>query len=301
MKTDKYNKWFSGIPYELAFWSSIYRGKKPRYWLIKLSELNKEISLHNFDVKKFLESMMTVNDSPIVLDVGCGMSYYVGNKLKDKDLDIRYVDPLAPFYNRILDRYNVDTPRIEFGMMEYMSSFYPKGNVSLIIIQNALDHSANPIKGILECLNTLRIGGVLYLKHYPNEAEKEQYKGFHQYNVDIRDNQLFIWNHTVENNINNILFQFADVEVSRYINPNEIIAVITKKKDVITELLDKSDDVYSLCNVVMEQAMQMDCLPYMLKYHIKKPFYNVVQFFMRYVSIDTKNKIKKILRGVWKI
>ena len=45
---------------------------------------------------------------------------------------------------------------IEFGMMEYLSDFYPEGNIDMVIIQNALDHSSAPQIGIIEAMQTLK-------------------------------------------------------------------------------------------------------------------------------------------------
>lgn len=156
-----------------------------------------------------------------MFDVGCGMSYAIGDKIK-KDgklvpLDIHYVDPLAFHFNRILRKSKRNLPQIEFGMAEYLSAFIPNQDASLITIQNALDHSSAPVKGIIESLLSLHEGGVLYLNHHPNEAEMEKYKGFHQYNVDEQEGQLVIWNKQGSINITQLLDGFASVEIKKWI------------------------------------------------------------------------------------
>ena len=126
------------------------------------------------------------------------LSYATGNYIEINGtktaLDLHYVDPLADVFNDIKKRYHRNLPDIEFGMVEYLSDFFPRHDADLIIIQNALDHSAMPIKGIQEAFSTLKTGGILYLNHHPNEAETEQYKGFHQYNIDEENGKLVIWN-----------------------------------------------------------------------------------------------------------
>ena len=184
---NKIKHWSEGIAYEIAFWNNVYRWKNTFSGMMGWSNHCQIIKLENFDCNRFLTSCQT---EPNVLDIGCGMSYTTGNYIKPENgaqraVNIHYVDPLAPFFNDILKRYSSRIkkrlgymlPDIEFGMVEYISSFYPHNTVDLAIIQNALDHSALPIKGLLEAIECLKTGGKLYLNHHPNEAETEHYKG----------------------------------------------------------------------------------------------------------------------------
>lgn len=122
-------------------------------------------------------------------------------------------------------------------MSEYLSAFIQNHDASLITIQNALDHSSAPVKGIIESLISLREGGVLYLNHHPNEAEMEKYKGFHQYNVDERNGELYIWNKNHHINVTELLDGFASVETKRMDN-GHIIAIIRKKLGKINFLFN---------------------------------------------------------------
>lgn len=153
--------WVKGIPYEIAYWKGVYSNKKRIKSLFEWSKYNKEIDLYSFDVNKFLSQ----KENPIIVDAGCGMSFSNGDKLDGKQLNVFYIDPLAPFFNKIIEKKKLDLPKITFGFIEYLSAFLPN-KVSLIIVQNALDHSLNPLKGILECIESLEIGGVLYLRHF---------------------------------------------------------------------------------------------------------------------------------------
>ena len=178
------------------------------------SHYGQEIQLEEFDAGAFLRS----RQQPVVLDVGCGMSYATGNYLSAggrlQPLDIHYVDPLASYFNDILRRYKRDLPEIEFGMMEYLSAFYPSGHADLVVIQNALDHSAKPLKGIVEALHILKPGGILYLNHHADEAEREHYKGFHKYNINQADGHLTIWNKDSKHDVNQLLEGFAEVQLA---------------------------------------------------------------------------------------
>lgn len=112
-------------------------------------------------------------------------------------------------------------------MSEYLSAFIQNHDASLITIQNALDHSSAPVKGIIESLISLREGGILYLNHHPNEAEMEKYKGFHQYNVDERNGELYIWNKDHHINVTELLDGFASVETKGWIM--DILLLLSEK------------------------------------------------------------------------
>jgi hypothetical protein len=126
--------------------------------------------------------------------------------------------------------------------MEYLSAFYPKHDVTLIIIQNALDHSADPVKGILEALQSLQVNGILYLNHHPNEAEFENYRGFHQFNITLEENDdLIIWNKKNRFNINELFSNYISIE--NKIIDNNVISILRKIADIPQNYLEKDNDI----------------------------------------------------------
>lgn len=290
-------KWIKGIPYEEAFWRSMYRNRKTRKGLFAWSKYGRELELPGFDAVNFLKECESDVTLPVVLDVGCGMSYCTGNKIDGKELNIQYVDPLAPYYNKILDDYKIDMPHIEFGMIEYLSSFFPKSDVSLIIVQNALDHSANPLKGIRECLGSLKVGGVLYLKHYINEAEYENYRGFHKFNVDEQNGKLIIWNESERYDVKEMMADVAEVETQRIKSGGKIfvVSVIKKTKDPVFIPEEVKTDVSCLCNEIISISMDMNSSAKMLSFHFRKSVYTVMQFFLRMLGADIRMKLKMLV------
>ncbi len=291
MKAD-FDRWIKGIPYELAFWNNVYRWRHTFNGMMGWSNYGKIIRLDGFDVNSFLIKC----EHPIVLDVGCGMSYAPGSLIKGSHgpvkLDIHYVDPLAFSFNKIQKRYNRGLPEIEFGMSEFLSTFYPYKNIDLVIIQNALDHSANPIKGIIEAIETLKIGGILYLNHHINEAEREHYKGFHLYNLINEDSNLIIWNEDNKWNVNEIIKNFESTEV--HICENNIVAVIRKLDEVPTTLLNHKSDINSLLNIFISD--NNISLYAALIYKLKYIYLNFIQFFAQAMPWSIKMKIKKIIK-----
>lgn len=289
--------WIKGIPYEEAFWRSLFRNKKARTGLMNWSKYGKDICLPGFDAPAFLKECESRESNPIVLDVGCGMSYCTGNMVDGKQINLHYIDPLASFYNKILDDYKVDLPKVEFGMIEYLSSFYPKSDVSLIMVQNALDHSSNPVKGIKECVRSLKIGGVLYLKHYINEAEYENYRGFHQYNVDEQDGKLILWNRAERHDVEELLKGVATVETKRIVASGKtfVVGVVTKTAEMPVATEENKKDIALLCSEILSAAEEMNRTSAMMKFHVKKKSFAVMQFFLRMLSQDVRMRLKMMV------
>ena len=290
-------KWLDGISYEIAFWKNVYRWSHTFRGMMVWANYGSKIELEGFDANSFLLGF----EQPKVYDVGCGMSYATGDKI-EKDsklvpLDIHYVDPLAFHFNRILRKSKRDLPQIEFGMAEYLSAFIPSQDASLIIIQNALDHSSAPVKGIIESLLSLHEGGVLYLNHHPNEAEMEKYKGFHQYNVDEQEGQLVIWNKQGSINITQLLDGFASVETKRMDN-GHIVAVITKVSQdkqlpvPLRAYVDDRKDKGELCQILLQFQYNNTSLLRGVKNSISYRIFDTIQFFAQMLPWSLKMKVK---------
>lgn len=283
------NNWINGIPYEIAYWESTYSNKKRLESLFKWSKYNKEIELNNFDVKPLL----CQKENPIIVDAGCGMSFSNGDKLDGKQLNVFYIDPLAPFFNKIIEKKKLDLPKITFGFIEYISAFVPD-KASLIIVQNALDHSNDPIKGILECIESLEIGGVLYLRHFKNEAVTENYRGFHKYNISLENDELIIWNKETKTNINNFLRDFTDIKTSTI--RNEVIAVITKEKELTNGHIDYKKDIENLSNHYIEMIQNLSKVSYSFSYQWIFFKMRIIQLFAQQFNWETRQKIKKMIK-----
>lgn len=295
-------KWLDGISYEIAFWTNVYRWPHTFRGLMEWSNYGSAIALQGFDANAFLQAF----PHPKVFDVGCGMSYAIGDHIerngKLETIEVHYVDPLAFHFNRILRRTKRDLPQIEFGMSEYLSSFIPTKDASLITIQNALDHSSAPVKGIIEALVSLHEGGVLYLNHHPNEAETEDYKGFHQYNIDERDGDLIIWNKSQTVNITQLLDGFARVETKRMDSDNHIVAVISRipghdsLPDKLQPYVDDKADKGELCQVLLQYQFRHKSLPKHIKASLHYAVLNAVQCLAQMLPWSLKMKVKRLIK-----
>lgn len=290
-------EWVSGIPYELAFWNNIYRWKSAFEGLRNWSRLGQSIQLDGFDVTSFLSQF----SHPIVLDVGCGISFANGDYLDTpeglKPLEVHYIDPLAVYYNRIKRCYHRDMPDVEFGMMEHLSCTYRKKGVKLCIIQNALDHSSEPLAGILHALNVLDIDGCLYLLHHPNEAEAENYKGFHKYNICIDDlGHLLIWNKEKHIVVDDIVAPFATIQTKTLPN-GFVVSVLMKKADVDECLLNWEQEATCLVNDQMMLIEMLQHPSYSIGLKLRYWYYNTIHFFVQALSWRQKKWLRRLVYG----
>jgi len=283
-----------GIAYEEAFWKSLYGVRRTRKGLYAWSRYGSEITLKNFDIVSFLDEWEEKHGKKAkILDVGAGASFCTGNLAHGKEIDIHYIDPLAAYYNKMIKKTRPQHfPLVEFGTVEQLSAFYPQGDVAFIHIQNALDHSINPVQGILECVRCLALGGILYLKHFPNEAERENYRGFHQYNIDTECGELIVWNNSERHNINRLLEGFTVIDVSSS-EIGEVIAVIRKTGEVPPSLYDDKKNLREVCELQSQTSEVFNSFGFAMKYHTKRRFYIIVQHVMRWVSPEFKSKLKK--------
>ena len=292
MKSAASESWLGGIAYEVAFWNNTYRWQRAFEGLMRWSHLGGPIELEGFDAGQYLAAL----ERPRVLDVGAGLSFAPGNLLREggEELDIHYVDPLADSFNRIAQRHGRNVPRVEFGMVEYLSAFYPAGSVDLVIVQNALDHSARPMKGIYEALETLRRGGLLYLNHHPDEAETEHYRGFHQHNITEENGRLIIWNREARYDVTHLLEGVARVETRR-VN-GHVVAVAEKLAEVPRSCLADGEDRRRLCTQLMRLAGERISGFGGIGHRLDYWRWNAFQFVAQAFPYETRMKIKKILR-----
>ncbi len=287
-------RWLNGVPYEVSFWRSYYGSTKRRRDLFSWSLYNKECVVDNFDVQNFIASLPV--DEPVAVDLGCALSYTFGNLFPGKPgTKVEYVDPLALFYNRILDDYRIDRPRIRFGMIENLSATYRPDSLSLVHVRNALDHCADPMRGIVEALACLHKGGVLYLNHFRNEARREAYRGFHQWNLDIDERgHLKLWNESGLVDVTERLAAVATVETSITVE-NRVVAVVTKTAELPPELFDPAESARNASEMLAATVGYFHSLPNTMRYQSSRLFTTMGHRVMRMLPFGLLNRIKKAL------
>ncbi len=290
-EVENFQRWLSGIPYEVAFWRSYYGNKKRRNDLFGWSQYNKQCALDNFDIDAYVSTLET--PEPKLLDVGCALSYMFGNIINGKPITVNYVDPLAPFYNRILQRYKIDRPEIKFGMIESLTGSYAPSTVDFIHVRNALDHCSDPFKGIIQALVALKKGCVLYLNHFRNEAENEAYRGFHQFNITEKDGDFILWNKDTELNVTKLCKEFADT-VTTVTPEGRIVSVITKQDDVPARLYNAEELAMQMTADMMATVEYFHKLGNSASYQTKRLVSTIGHRTMRLMPYSILNKIKRL-------
>ena len=193
-------------------------------------------------IDKDIEVFATrIKNEDIIMDMGCGSTPKYGEEISGGGrVNVVLVDPLAFFYNRINEIYGYGKDKnrqCNFGLFEFISSFYNENYCDVILINNALDHCIDPFKSIIECLYVLKMNGVMRLVHRRAEGVFEKYSGFHKWNLDYNEeNEFIIWNENCAVNISEQLFKIAEVKIQHSgectLRRDSYLTVeITKKKD----------------------------------------------------------------------
>lgn len=241
---DEYRKflkaWFAGIPSEINFWS--------KYIFYNKDTLFKE---KDFEFEEFINAKNTK-----FLDVGSGPSSCVGTRTRKTNLKFFAVDPLAHIYELIKKENNLNTIiNPTFAMVECLNEKFTENEFDIVHMRNALDHSFNPIYGILQMLYVVNIGGKVILRHIENEALAQNYQGFHQWNLCATENDYIIWRQNIKIKLSEFLNSIADVEIQE--EENNIIRVILTKKNSFT--LPENPYKYDFSELFMSEYINLLC------------------------------------------
>lgn len=182
--------WLDGIDYEIKFWNEWMETKGGRWPADFVNRQNPDC-----EVDLALFEGLDTSTPQKVLDVGAGPASFFGFRLNGRPIELSACDPLAPQYAEMAAHHGISWPVPTMsGFAEDLSAFYPRNSFDMVVCRNALDHSFDPVRGIEEMLLILKKGGRINLIHYVNEAENENYVGFHQWNFDVVNNRPVIWN-----------------------------------------------------------------------------------------------------------
>jgi SAM-dependent methyltransferase len=209
-----------------------------RYWKLKIKQLYteepeyiKNITNPDREIDSFFTSMIDHDDVSHVriLDVGSGPLPIIPKNWEGKVVHVIAIDPLAKEYSRILRKYHINPPvKATFGEAERLLNFFPKNFFDFIYAANSIDHGYNPMKAIRNMIEVAKPGATIYMEHYTNEAENENYAGMHQWNFDTEDGVFYIWNLREKHDITRMFNEIATTECT--ITNNDIIKVHIKKR-----------------------------------------------------------------------
>lgn len=160
-------------------------------WLSTVEQV--ECPLQDATVANLLQQLG--KSSIRILDVGAGPITHLGYTYPGKELLITAIDPLADEYARMLRELRVTCPipTIE-GHGERLLDQFGQESFDLAYASNSLDHSYNPLAIVDNMLQVVTRDGIVMLRHYRNEGRTGNYHGLHQWNFDILNGDLVIWN-----------------------------------------------------------------------------------------------------------
>lgn len=229
---DLFNNWLDNLISEVIFWERENANPNGR---------NHDFHVRHRTVEKefYCEHLnKEMKETDIILDVGCGICSNYGDLFHGKKGHVLGIDPMAYCYNGMTQIYHCSGRPVKFGMFEFLSLQFPHNYADCIIIDNALDHCIDPFASIVECLNVLKVGGVLSLKHFIDEGCFENGKGLHQWNLNSDNGEFIIWNQKSYINVSQELRPYTEIEIeisdsfNRRLHPyGMIVCNITKKAE----------------------------------------------------------------------
>jgi SAM-dependent methyltransferase len=215
--------WRTQTSSEIDFWAAWLVGAPgTEQWTSdRLSRLDPDSEVRDPVVRAELERSQAGEVS--ILDVGAGPLTALGYRFPGKTLTIVPVDPLGDEYDRLLRDAGLEPPirTIRVAGEALLEHFGPQ-RFDIAYATNALDHSADPFTIVSNMVEVVRPGGVVLLRHKRNEGESARYGGLHQWNFDVVDERLLLWNNAVEIDVGAALEGRA--RTNAWISENEVIA-----------------------------------------------------------------------------
>ena len=218
--------WVSGIEGEAHFWKAYFETKGLQWKDGYQAGISND---RPFSLEEYLENNAK---ETVVIDVGSGPISSCGTKTNKTNLKICAVDPLSYIYKTLKEKYGIITGLSpDFCMVERLSEKFMSNSFDIVHMRNSLDHSFNAVFGIFQLLYICKIGGKVVLQHAKNEAENQNYSGFHQWNLCIENNSFIVWRQNVRYNVSSILSNFAEVIIEGK-GENWVGVVIIKRKEI---------------------------------------------------------------------
>jgi SAM-dependent methyltransferase len=129
-----------------------------------------------------------------ILDVGAGPLTALGKTYPGKLLSITATDPLATEYVRIMRDAGIEPPVPPTPCRgEDLLDLFGPSTFDIAFARNALDHSIDPVRVITNMVHVVKDDRFVVLRHLRREADRNLYRGLHQWNFDIEEGEFVIW------------------------------------------------------------------------------------------------------------
>jgi SAM-dependent methyltransferase len=219
--------WESGIDHEVKFWDKYFKTQGLDWPEDYQQRLDPNLPLSEYH-RQFIDPLLV--NSVRILDVGAGPLTVLGKVHPTKHLEITATDALADYYDLLFKKYKVVPPvRTQLSKAEDLTQLFPESSFDFVNAQNCIDHSEDPMRAIRDMVKLVKPGCYVAMLHGENEAEAENYLGFHQWNFTIRDGAFIVFGKTETHNITEELAEIATVKAHQE-EGKLIIASLHKKE-----------------------------------------------------------------------
>jgi 4-amino-4-deoxy-L-arabinose transferase-like glycosyltransferase/SAM-dependent methyltransferase len=226
-------KWAAGLPDEIHFWENFFAGGGGE-WAGELAQRLDPASPFKPNQRRWIDARPGARLE--ILDVGAGPLTCLGKTIEGCEVHIAAVDPLAGEYDRILNQHNIHPPVPTIaGQAEKLVDQFGENRFDMVFSRNALDHSADPIVGIRQCLRAAKPGCHVVLMNFLNEAQSQNYQGLHQWNFDNRDGRFVIWNPQTEIDVQQSVSDLCDEIVCESPKPGLVLVAMRKRNSLHDE------------------------------------------------------------------
>jgi SAM-dependent methyltransferase len=202
--------WERELPSEVEFWRKVL-ATQGLYWPWAYERgLDPEAEVLDPLLREHIDRVAT--DPVTILDVGAGPLTVVGKTYPGRALQITPTDVLANEYDILLAEAGIEPPiRTQQCRGEELLREFGPNRFDLAFARNSVDHAGNPLAVMRNMVAVVKPGGFVLLRHYRNEAVVGRYEELHQWNFDIRDGRLVLWNKREHHDVAAVL---GDLDVS---------------------------------------------------------------------------------------
>jgi len=175
--------WESHIQSELNYWKDQLRRQDSEAWRTDYAErLDPAAPLQDVIAKR-IDRTIKVNK---ILDVGSGPLTSINRKCDSCEVSIIAVDPLAEFFNELMDAKGITPPvRPVTGWGERLAEQFGEDQFDITYSRNAVDHSYDPIKCIDEMIKVTKKGRYVIVEMNERAGTLENWTGLHQWDFFI--------------------------------------------------------------------------------------------------------------------
>lgn len=144
-------------------------------------------------VPDYLRPMLDGHREVDVADMGSGPFTTIGTVCDDCAVNVRAFDLRADGYQKICNEAGI-IPLVPVETQNMEETTLPSNAFDIVHCQNALDHILHPLKAVLEFARICKNGGWIYLQHYTNCGERQNYYSGHFWNLEKSGDRCRVWN-----------------------------------------------------------------------------------------------------------